>query len=192
MALSGKQKSFVEHYVTHWNATKAAIDAGYSKKTAGQIGYENLKKPEVIAEIEARVRAIMPAGEVVQRLAARGRSSIADVLRMPVPQKRADGSEYTNTGDWSLDLLKAERTGAIHQIKKLKEGKYGTEIEMFDARPALEFLGKYQKLLGDDDGILKYIDLTKLTPEQLQRIADGENILAVILSTTANPSESPA
>lgn len=47
MGLTGKQKRFCEEYVFDWNATRAAIAAGYSEKTAYSIGQENLKKPEI-------------------------------------------------------------------------------------------------------------------------------------------------
>ena len=43
--LTGKQLRFCKEYCIDWNATQAAIRAGYSKKTAKQIGYENLTKP---------------------------------------------------------------------------------------------------------------------------------------------------
>lgn len=46
-ALTDKQKIFVYEYLIDNNATQAAIRAGYSKKTAGSIGNENLKKPEI-------------------------------------------------------------------------------------------------------------------------------------------------
>ena len=38
MALTAKQKRFVEEYLIDLNATQAAIRAGYSPKTAEQIG----------------------------------------------------------------------------------------------------------------------------------------------------------
>lgn len=50
--LRGKQATFVEEYLKDLNATQAAIRAGYSAKTAGQIGDENLKKPKIAAAIE--------------------------------------------------------------------------------------------------------------------------------------------
>ena len=50
--LSHKQERFCVEYVTDYNATKAAIRSGYSKATAGQIGFENLKKPEIASRIE--------------------------------------------------------------------------------------------------------------------------------------------
>lgn len=53
--LTEKQEFFCREYVKHRNATRAAIAAGYSKKSAKQIGSENLTKTELknfIAELE--------------------------------------------------------------------------------------------------------------------------------------------
>ena len=43
--LTGKQRIFVRQYLIHFNGTRAAIEAGYSKKTAQVIGSENFRKP---------------------------------------------------------------------------------------------------------------------------------------------------
>ena len=51
--LTAKQKRFCEEYVLDWNATQAAIRAGYSEKTAYSIGHESLKKPELQEYIES-------------------------------------------------------------------------------------------------------------------------------------------
>lgn len=51
--LTPKQSLFVKEYLVDLNATQAAIRAGYSAKTAGAIGTENLQKPiiqQAIAE----------------------------------------------------------------------------------------------------------------------------------------------
>lgn len=50
--LTAKQRRFVEAY--DGNATAAALAAGYSTKTAPFIGAENLKKPQILAEIKSR------------------------------------------------------------------------------------------------------------------------------------------
>jgi phage terminase small subunit len=50
--LTDKQRVFVHEYLKDWNATRAAIAAGYSKKTAAEMGYENLKKPHIAKYIE--------------------------------------------------------------------------------------------------------------------------------------------
>lgn len=42
--LSEKQKRFIDEFIEYADAKKAAIAAGYSEKTAKQIGSENLSK----------------------------------------------------------------------------------------------------------------------------------------------------
>lgn len=200
MAFSVKQRLFIAAYLETWNATEAARRAGYSDKTARSIGAENLTKPDIQAAIESGIAEIMPKGEVLTRIAARARASIADVLSLPStePRPEPDPGDFSAKlaaiqapSRWAIDLIKAQQTGGIHQIKKLKSGKYGDEIETYDPLPALELLAKHLKML-DDGGILKYLDLSKLTPEQLQRIADGDDPLAVLLNTTTDPGAGPA
>lgn len=72
MTLTPKQERFVSEYLIDLNATQAAIRAGYSVRTAGQVGFENLKKPEIEKAItEAR-----------NRVAEKAEWSAADRLRM--------------------------------------------------------------------------------------------------------------
>lgn len=46
MSLNERQKAFCEYYAACFNATEAAIKAGYSKKTAYSIGQRLLKNVE--------------------------------------------------------------------------------------------------------------------------------------------------
>ncbi len=48
-----KQRRFVAAYLLDGNATQAAVEAGYSKKTARSIGQENLTKPAIKAHVDA-------------------------------------------------------------------------------------------------------------------------------------------
>lgn len=50
--LKARQQAFVDEYLKDLNATQAAIRAGYSPKTSGQMGDENLKKPQIKAAID--------------------------------------------------------------------------------------------------------------------------------------------
>lgn len=50
--ISPKQARFVAEYLVDLNASKAAIRAGYSPKTAGSQAFDLLKKPEIVAEVE--------------------------------------------------------------------------------------------------------------------------------------------
>lgn len=51
-----RQRLFAEEYAVDFNITQAAIRAGYSKKTAGSIGSELLKKPEIQAMVEEALK----------------------------------------------------------------------------------------------------------------------------------------
>ena len=55
--MTPKQQRFVDEYLIDLNATQAAIRAGYSEKTARQVGAENLSKPDIAAAIEAQAQA---------------------------------------------------------------------------------------------------------------------------------------
>jgi hypothetical protein len=52
--LTAKMQMFADHWLCHFNASRAAAEAGYSKKTAGAIGEELLRKPKVMEYIEKR------------------------------------------------------------------------------------------------------------------------------------------
>jgi phage terminase small subunit len=50
--LTDKQKAFCHYYIIDWNATKAAILAGYSEKTARQLASDTLSKAYIQDYIE--------------------------------------------------------------------------------------------------------------------------------------------
>lgn len=85
MALNKKQQTFVDEFLIDLNATQAAIRAGYSEKTAGQIGDENLKKPEIATAIreaqDARAeRTKIDADYVLKRLGDIDQMDALDIL----------------------------------------------------------------------------------------------------------------
>lgn len=55
--LTAQQRRFVAEYLKDGNATKAAIRAGYSEKTAEQIGYQLLQKTSVAQAIAKQQKA---------------------------------------------------------------------------------------------------------------------------------------
>ena len=52
MKLTPKQARFVQEYLIDANAAQAAIRAGYSAKTAREIGHQNLTKLHIAAALE--------------------------------------------------------------------------------------------------------------------------------------------
>src|SRR4026207_2315909 len=93
-----KQRRFVQEYLVDLNATQAAVRAGYSAKTAHQIGHENLKKPEIqIALEEARtarsIRVEIDQDWVLTRLV-----SVAERCLQNEPVSDRDGNPiYVDT-----------------------------------------------------------------------------------------------
>lgn len=51
--LTEKQKLFCKEYLKDFNGYRSAVAAKYSKKTAGEMAYENLKKPQIQEYIKA-------------------------------------------------------------------------------------------------------------------------------------------
>ena len=83
MELTPKQKAFADYYLETGNATEAAKLAGYSEKTARQIGTENLAKPyisEYIAERQKQLedKRIADISEVLQFFTSVMRGEIKD------------------------------------------------------------------------------------------------------------------
>ena len=56
--LTIKQKRFADAYIELGNASEAARQAGYSPKTAGVIGSENLTKPVIKEYIDERMNVL--------------------------------------------------------------------------------------------------------------------------------------
>ena len=71
--LTAKQAAFVQEYLVDLNATGAARRAGYSERTAAEVGYENLRKPQISEAIEGALaeraaRTELSADEVIAGL----------------------------------------------------------------------------------------------------------------------------
>lgn len=142
--LRGKQQRFVEEYLIDLNATQAAIRAGYSVQTAGSIGQENLKKPEIETAIkramaERSSRTGVNQDRVIMELAKIGFINIMDVANK-------DGSLKENSV--------RDDTAAIQSIKvKMIPTEYGDiteqEIKLNDKLKALELMGRHLGMFND-------------------------------------------
>ncbi|HBO5585589.1 TPA: terminase small subunit [Pseudomonas aeruginosa] len=85
MALTNKQRRFVEEYLVDLNATQAAIRAGYSERRASEIGSQSLRKPEVAAAIQEAMQARasrteIDADYVLRRMVEIDQMDVLDIL----------------------------------------------------------------------------------------------------------------
>jgi phage terminase small subunit len=154
MALTAKQARFVAEYLVDLNASAAARRAGYSPKTAGQIGDENLKKPEIAEAVNAAIakrsaRTELTADAVIAELWKIGSSNMMDYVRI--------GSN----GDPFIDLsaLDRDRAAAIAEVtvEDFKDGRgedardvRRVKFKLHDKKGALTDLGRHFGLFTDN------------------------------------------
>ena len=138
MALSKKQRLFIDNYLQCWNATQAAKDAGYSERTAYSIGPENLNKPEIAEEVERRLaESAMSADEALDRLGNIARNSIEEFI------------DIDEDGHIKLALNKAKEAGVLHLVKGIVPTANGLKLELHDSLRALELIAKHHGLFTD-------------------------------------------
>ncbi|HHW1969401.1 TPA: terminase small subunit [Pseudomonas aeruginosa] len=97
MALTKKQRLFVDEYLIDLNATQAAIRAGYSTRLATEIGYQLLQRPEVAQAIQAAMaerskRTEVEADYVIRRLREIDEMDVLDILE--------DDGSFRSIRDW--------------------------------------------------------------------------------------------
>lgn len=154
--LTAKQRAFVDAYTTNgFNATQAAIKAGYSVDSAHTIGYENIRKPEIKEEIRRIMdEHTMTASEVLSRLTEHARGDIGDIW-----------DETTGRVDW----VKARALGKTPLIKRFKSKttrttrEDGTDIETFEDEIELHSPQTALQLLGKQHGLFVERTETKVT-----------------------------
>lgn len=140
--LKAKQEQFCQQYIKDFNATQAAIRAGYSIKTAGSIGHENLTKPEIKGRIQNLLKEHSLSGEQAEKLVSDiAQSSINDymVLRMvrhtpkivktikdlikdlrdEMDFEEAFSKEANYTPD-EMDAHKIRQSGRVRELVRLK------------------------------------------------------------------------
>jgi phage terminase small subunit len=195
--LKGKQRTFVIEYLRDLHGTNAAIRAGYSKESARRQGSRMSTNVDIRAAIDAGIALYaMPAPEVLFRLSDHARGDMSDFFTITeedvVIDQHVNGvlttTETVRRPVARLDLEKAAAEGKLHLIKAYSKTEKGERVELYDAHAAHALLAKIHGLTKDDGGILKYIDLSKLDQEQLQRMADGEDPIAVLLNKSATES----
>ncbi len=145
MALTEKQRRFVDEYLIDLNATQAAIRAGYSVKTAKDIGCQNLAKLNIQQAVSEQMaerskRTGVNQDRIVLELAKIAFVNAADVI---------DSDDATIKA-----RATADDTAAIQSVKvkviPTKEGEgVEREIRLNDKLKALELLGKHLGMWND-------------------------------------------
>ena len=151
--LTDKQEAFCRQYIIDLNASKAAVRAGYSERTAGAIGSENLTKPEIQARItelreEAMKRAELTADMIIEELRSLGFWNIQDFLNQD--------NSITDLVDLPRDTTRPivgikVKQSFIPQEDSEPIREVTTELKLVDKRGALVDLGKHLGIFKADN-----------------------------------------
>ncbi len=134
--LTKRQEAFCKIYISNgFNATQAAIEAGYSKKNARIIAAENLSKTNIKKFIESLLKPKMEKLEldaeyVIRKLKAFAEAKITDyfeINRFKIVLK-------------NLKTLSEEKIIAIESIEETKGGKI--KIKLVDRLAAVIDIGR--------------------------------------------------
>lgn len=142
--LTNKQIRFCEEYIIDLNATQAAIRAGYSKKVAGSIGFENLRKPEIESFISSLQK---DKSEELNFSFNRVAQEIAKVAFGDVKNYFDDNGRLINVNELEGQVSASIKAVTVFSEKTKLEGEILIEesikkIESYDKLKALELLGK--------------------------------------------------
>lgn len=143
-----RHEIFVREYLIHFNASEAARAAGYSPDSAGSIGHELLKKPEIQTRLadaaSTRVRKLDITGDRILMEVARiafvdlaraydPEGNLLPLNRIPEDVRRAIAA---------VDVFE-EFLGRGYDKAKIGHTK---KLKLHDKLKALELLGRWKEL----------------------------------------------
>jgi phage terminase small subunit len=147
--LNAQQTLFCKEYIVDFNATRAALAAGYSKKAAYGIGGNLLKKVEIqffLAELQKPLfdKLEITAERIMREVALIAFANIMDFLTV-----QPDGSAYIDmskvTRDQAAalaqyDVVELPPLKTVHNGEEVAREVFKVKIRMFDKLEALEKL----------------------------------------------------
>lgn len=129
--LNEKQKAFCREYILDFNATKAAIRAGYSKRTGSRIGSRLLKKVEVQEYVS----------ELKHQAAVKSRVTPEWIL------SKLERIVEMGLGDEQTDVIVKENVAP--GVSSTMSQKM-TKADIVAAKSALDLLGRYHGIFTDN------------------------------------------
>ena len=143
--LTDKQEMFCLEYIKDLNATQAAIRAGYSEKTSGATGHENLKKPEIqsrLSELKNERSDVvkLDAQYVLRRLKEIDELDVLDVINddMSSFKKLSEWPKSWRTSISGIDMKRMVQMDGDTPIDTIVE-----KIKWPDKVKNLEMIGRH-------------------------------------------------
>jgi phage terminase small subunit len=159
--LTNKEKLFCEIYIRNFNATQAAIKAGYSKHSATMIGYKLLQKKVIKAYVDElkawkKETLMFSVDDLVDIRIRIANADITDFVtfgKAEVPMVyRGEVISFTDlaTGEIktlmreisTLEFLDSKQVDG-NLISQISTGPQGMKLKLEDRQKAMEWLDKY-------------------------------------------------
>ncbi len=185
MKLTPKQQRFVDHYLVDLNATKAALAAGYSEKTAKSAASRLLTNVNVRAEIDQRNATLATQLEVtrdrvINEIARIAFGDITDVIKWGRIKVAVSEATEIPEAVYDIDLvpsdeLSEDATRAIAEIRRTRDG---VTVKMHNKLAALEALTKHLGLNQPEEEEpprkieISWLEPREPTPEQQRQWAE--------------------
>jgi len=144
--LTDRQNAFIREYLKDFNATQAAIRAGYSPTSAAESGCENLIKSNIRSEID----------RIIAQRAARVGISVERVLQEYAriaffnPTTVVSVTEKGTVLITPTDELDEDDSACIAEVSS-KETLFGADVKIkfHDKLRALDTLAKHLRIVND-------------------------------------------
>jgi phage terminase small subunit len=184
--MTPKMVLFAQEWPVDWNASKAAIRAGYSPKYAGNIGAQLVRDPRIRKIVDAATQARMDALGVTKDRIMQELTRIAFSDKRKVAKWRPETVEEIETDAGGIVIKRHTMAhievtpsdelddDAIAAVTGIKMTKYGPEV-------TLEAKSQALLLLGKELGMFK---------DKVEHSAD-ESWGAVIATMTTKASDAP-
>lgn len=144
--LTPKQEKFCVEYLKDFNGTRAAIEAGYSKKTARKIAHENLTKPDIRERMKKLLKKANPEDPETSI-----RRCIVE-LEMIAFADMKDFAKWGKHGieQWTPSDDLDHKSRLVQEISEsITQGGGSRKLKLHDKRWAFEMLGKYYGFLKE-------------------------------------------
>ena len=161
--LTPKRALFCKEYLIDLSATRAAIRAGYSEKSAGVTGYQLLQQEAVMVEIQSLMDARAKRTEITADRVLKEYARVGFVDPRNIMQVDENGNMTVTASD----LLSSDDAVCVSEIQQtVTENGGSLKIKLHNKMVALEKMGRHLKLFTD-------VQEVKHTFTQMGRVTVG-------------------
>lgn len=170
--MNNKIERFCQEYVIDLNATKAAIRAGYSEKSAYSIGNRLLKKDEVQERLKELQSDLQKASEITALRILREQKKIAFSSIAHLHNSWIELKDFEALTDDQKACIKSISSKVVKKNVGTKEEPEIVDvefvkIEMYDKQKALDSIANLLGLNAPKE-INSRIDFNQLSDEQIE------------------------